>query len=350
MAETAVDRIAALARQQATQPLRSRALARARAQEMELAGLAVGRPLRVFDVDDIRVEVQQAVNHQAMHWVEVFARAWKNGKPIGFGDGSVEIERFIVRNPPILVPADDGPIIRDDRPFREDAAAAFRAVLVDTIKAVGKPDAAPLAGKRGATTYTIYGDASDGYLQSASSSTYSTAQGSAASSDTSSTVFLTGQRKNGANYDIYEGFLAFDTSGVTGSVTAATLSLYGGFDASTTDFDYQARLYDWGASLTTGDWIAAGSLSSQQLLASINTSSWAGSYMALTSDSAFPSSINKTGFTRIITCSSRVVAGTQPTGDEYCYASSADETGTTQDPKLVVSADAIVNTAFFAFS
>jgi hypothetical protein len=72
--------------------------------------------------------------------------------------------------------------------------------------------------------------------------------------------------------------------------------------------------------------------------------------MNLTSEAAFLSNINTSGFTRMVTCSDRVTAGTQPTGDEYTYISSADETGTTQDPKLVITADAIVNTMFFAFS
>lgn len=352
MAETAIDRIASLSRlQYQSVGERSRAVARARAQEIERAGIAIGVALPVFEAGDLQIQIEQVVNHQGRHWVEVFARAWKGGRPIGFGaDGSVEIERFVIRNPPLLVPADDGPILRDGKPFREGVVAGFRRALVDTIRAVGKPDAAPLAGKRGASTYTIYGDATDGYCQSVSSSTYSTAQASAASADTSSTVMACGQRKNGSNYDIFEGFLAFDTSGVTGSKTSATLSLYGGYDASDTNFVYEARLHDWGASLTEGDWVAAGSLSSKTLLASINTSSWASAYMNLTSEAAFLSNINTSGFTRMVTCSDRVTAGTQPTGDEYTYISSADETGTTQDPKLVITADAIVNTMFFAFS
>src|SRR3989344_2016473 len=36
--------------------------------------------------------------------IEILARAWKDGKQLGFGkDGSVEIERFKIFNPPILV-------------------------------------------------------------------------------------------------------------------------------------------------------------------------------------------------------------------------------------------------------
>ena len=46
--------------------------------------------------------------------VQVFARAWDEKGQIGFGkDGSVEIERFRIYNPPILVDDPNGPIIRE---------------------------------------------------------------------------------------------------------------------------------------------------------------------------------------------------------------------------------------------
>ena len=40
--------------------------------------------------------------------IEVMARAWKKGKQLGFGkDGSVDIERFNIYNPPVLVEDDN---------------------------------------------------------------------------------------------------------------------------------------------------------------------------------------------------------------------------------------------------
>ena len=46
--------------------------------------------------------------------VEVFARAWREGQQLGFGtDGSVEIERFRIFNPPVLVPDPNGEIVRE---------------------------------------------------------------------------------------------------------------------------------------------------------------------------------------------------------------------------------------------
>jgi len=43
---------------------------------------------------------------------EVLIQAWKSGEPVGFGaDGSVEIERIRVFNPPVLVPDTAGAIV-----------------------------------------------------------------------------------------------------------------------------------------------------------------------------------------------------------------------------------------------
>lgn len=102
--------------------------------------------------------------------VEIFARAWKNDKQLGFGkDGSVEIERFRIFNPPILVDDPNGNIIREwkdsvtgelkQRKLREDPAEAIRQVIADNAKLVGKEDTNIIKGKIGNTTSTFYPDA-----------------------------------------------------------------------------------------------------------------------------------------------------------------------------------------------
>jgi hypothetical protein len=85
--------------------------------------------------------------------VEVFARASKNGKPLGFGpDGTVETERFRFFNPPILVDDPTGSIVREwtdsvtkqtvTRHLREDPIAAIRDDLAHAISLTGKEGAA----------------------------------------------------------------------------------------------------------------------------------------------------------------------------------------------------------------
>ena len=51
--------------------------------------------------------------------IEVFARAWKGAQQVGFGnDGTVEIERFRIFNPPVLVPDQNGAIVRESKDRR----------------------------------------------------------------------------------------------------------------------------------------------------------------------------------------------------------------------------------------
>src|SRR3989344_4431957 len=107
--------------------------------------------------------------------VIVFARAWENGVQIGFGsDGTVDIERFIIHNPPILVDDPNGEIIRTgtnsvtgeitERHLREDKLEALLQSLEHTIS-VKKEKFGPeniIAGKVGNTTSTFYPEAGSG--------------------------------------------------------------------------------------------------------------------------------------------------------------------------------------------
>lgn len=48
--------------------------------------------------------------------ISIFAQAWRNGEQIGFGkDGSIDIERFRIFNPPILVRDPNGTEITLDK-------------------------------------------------------------------------------------------------------------------------------------------------------------------------------------------------------------------------------------------
>ena len=186
------------------------------------------------------------------------------------------------------------------------------------------------------TTYTLY-PVTDGHLSSASTS-YATA--SSGSGLTLSTGFLVvGQNRAGSNRTCYESFLAFDTSGVVGTIQSATLSIYGSSDLSDTAFTIEARLHDWGATLETADWVAGTSLSSKTLLATFATTGFStSSYSALVSESAFAANINQSGTTRLLLCSSRLTTGVDPVGAEFIFARSSSFTGTANDPKLVIEA------------
>lgn len=196
------------------------------------------------------------------------------------------------------------------------------------------------------TTDTFYSESADGFIESSHATTYSTARSSSGTKVAPATeVYLqVGQNLiGGFGYYLYETFLSFDTSTIPDSaiISTVTLSLHGGSysDQSTTDFTIEARTYDWGASLTTADWIAGADLASNTLLASRSTSGWSTSaYNDFTENgSNFVSAINKTGITRIVICSSRTKDGTAPTGAEYVNFAANETTGTTKDPKLSVT-------------
>jgi hypothetical protein len=104
--------------------------------------------------------------------VQVFARAWDANGQIGFGsDGTVDIERFIIINPPILVPDEDGSIERtttDSRTgqtwtftYREDPQEALLQSLEHTIEVKQQKFGSDniVAERVGNTTTTIYPDA-----------------------------------------------------------------------------------------------------------------------------------------------------------------------------------------------
>ncbi len=190
---------------------------------------------------------------------------------------------------------------------------------------------------------TIYSTASDGEVQSRNT-TYSTARaGSTLSVFSASTVATVGQELDAGTYFCYESFLSFDTSaiGASATVSAVDLDIYLTSDFSTTDFTINARTFDWSSGgLTTGDYVAGASLSANTLLATCATSGIGatGSYKTFASQAAFLTAPNlKTGTVYIVLASSRLEGNNTPTGTEYIFFSTADASGTTQDPKLTVT-------------
>jgi len=183
-------------------------------------------------------------------------------------------------------------------------------------------------------TYTIFADTTDGFI----SNHRTTATGGG-------TNVFTNEGYNAVGMDPFdfaqESFLAFDTSSIPdgATITSVTLSLWGEADGSTQDFTIEARLYDWGASLTGADWRSIADLGSLTLLASRSSAGWAvGSYNVFTSEAAFLSNINKTGSTRFLLCSSRHRTNVDPSQNEYVHFEQAEASGTSNDPKLVVEA------------
>jgi hypothetical protein len=197
------------------------------------------------------------------------------------------------------------------------------------------------------TTTTVFAGADDFWILY-SASTYANARagtGGSISADTGSeTVLYVGQNTfAGPTFELMEIMLEFDTSPIpdTDVVSAAVLSMWGSNDNDTGDLmTLEARSYDWGGTQDNADWRTGAQYAALTLLASVgplaplNTAG----YNDLTSASpAMENAINKTGFTRMVLGSNRFAAGTAPSAEEYYQLVSADNTGTTHDPKLVVT-------------
>lgn len=126
-----------------------------------------------------------------------------------------------------------------------------------------------------------------------------------------------GQGRSGATYFCTETFFEFDTSSIPDTATVLSATLTVTLAGQTGHIDgtvAQARLYDFGATVTTGDWIAGASLGAQTLLATAPITNLTNNFSAtiFTAESAFAANVNKTGTTRIVLCTDTQVAGTAP--------------------------------------
>lgn len=192
------------------------------------------------------------------------------------------------------------------------------------------------------TTTVVYAGTGDGLLE-VSSNTYATARsgGGSFTVDTTSTGTDTcGQAFFTPTYYLMESFYPFDTSGIpdTDTVSAAVFSLYGKNNRTTTDFTANLAVFDFGASLTSADWQDGTELGALTPVATFATSGLStAAYNDFTSAGGMPAAIDKAGTTRFVLYSSRQAAGTTPTGEEWFEAWFADNTGTTNDPKLTVT-------------
>ncbi|PIS04710.1 MAG: hypothetical protein COT81_04980, partial [Candidatus Buchananbacteria bacterium CG10_big_fil_rev_8_21_14_0_10_42_9] len=304
----------------------------------------------------LRIEIQKLEKIDG--GIQVLARAWKNGAPVGFGkDGTVEIERFRIFNPPILVPdgtfitAYDAKLGRDIRKsnFKEDVTEALKQSLAHTISVVAKDGHNIVKGKIGNTTSVIYAGSGDGRSGGGESSW------DAIHDATTKTVDGTLQVATGlfdGNYQINRAYAPFDTSviGVGREVTSATFSA---FNAATGNGDNDGTDYitivnptpATNNALITDDYDQFGAVNNPtEGIDSVNRVDLSNITVEQYQD--FP--LNATGLSWIdITGWTNLGAREGHDAEDSPYAGGSDtfnylrwydsdETGTTKDPKLVV--------------
>lgn len=331
--------------------------------------LPVGEHVEQKDNVEIKIEVLSIEKIEG--GVQVFARAWKNGEQLGFGqDGSVDIERFRFINPPVLVPDPMGDIIRDElhddiktkqvivrqRRLREDPKQALLDSLRHTISLVGKTGTDIQVSKVGNTTTTLYPAAGanspcDGLIGN-NNATYATAQSAATGNSASVTNDQTSIATNyldAGQYYVRRAFFGFDFTSIgSDEITSAILSITGNGVAVENTNTCAIRIFSGtpaaNNTLSTADFDAVGSTH----YASINLSSWVStdnSYNDFTLDAAGLAYVNGfSGVGFLVTRLDKDVSASVPTGGNECQGRYADTSGTSSDPKLVLVHSAAVTT------
>ncbi len=327
----------------------------------------------------VRVEIigeVKEININGQSGVELFAKAWRGTQQLGFGkDGTVEIERFRIFNPPVLVEDPNGTIVREwtnsitgelkQRKLREDPIEAIRQVIAHNVTLVGKDNNRIIKDKVGNTTSTFYPDADpestscDGGVDYLNEPSYATAHGSSAGTAASSSDIMLGDSVGGlfgptcgkgfSGWRICRSFVLFDTSSIPDSDTidSATLNIYVAWKENrlNTGNDYIVAVQSSPASNTNivlDDYDQCGAVDnpiqgSNQIDISAITES---AYNALTLNSTGLGWISKTGITKFGLREGDELTSTEPPFgiDQRNGVNpySADQAGTTQDPKLVV--------------
>lgn len=146
---------------------------------------------------------------------------------------------------------------------------------------------------------------------------YATARSGAGTLATTSNFVSGGQDLVGSTYTVFEGFLEFDTSAIPAAaeILSAVISIDVNSGYAGPAQNAEIRVNDYGSSLTTADFVPGANLSSLTLVATLASTSWPNSgLVAFTSQSAMLTSITQGGKSRFIFESSRLVAGTVPSG------------------------------------
>lgn len=212
-------------------------------------------------------------------------------------------------------------------------------------------------------TYTIFGSTSDGAIQSGlvDGNTYAQARAgqSLVAADTAGSAFLQHGNVNGSGkgtftYSIKNLYFAFDTSVVPSgdSVTAVDFSLVTASSKGGSTWNaVEAFYYDWGAALTTADWVDGTIVAGLTKVASVTLAAWTvnARNSFVENGSNFKNNIQKGSTTRLFVCFDTFRTGTAPSDSQLVGAVSfTEDTGTTNDPKLIVTTTASANGNMFA--
>jgi hypothetical protein len=317
-----------------------------------------------FRAGDYRIDVRRS--EPFPNGITVFVRAWLNGEPVGFGpDGTIETERIRIVNPPTMVPdgthanrlftRPGGQVISLATPnHRKDAAEALRQAILHTVRTIGKGGENIVLGTVGNTTTTVYSDAGDGTIRK-SNSNFTTAR-SAADGDSTQTGVASAYASvgdEGVPYNFYIPFFMFDTSGVPSgdNISAATMAFsLVGDNSGTASNQFcllQSTQATWN-SLTTADYDQRGYLGSVGAARLTRPVGSETGYQTFTlnatgigwiakSGQTNPASASASGKTQLVVSFAADVDNSAPSTNDYNQIYFSEQTGTTNDPVMVIT-------------
>lgn len=190
-------------------------------------------------------------------------------------------------------------------------------------------------------TSVIYGVTADARVECGNAAYANAREGTgtlAAGADTAVT-FLTNQEITGGSvYYCYESFIGFDLTAFWAAnpgavISAATLTLYTDAIASSSK-RIDARLQDWGATVTTADFVAGSALSAKPLLA--HASPTATGDIVFTDD-AMVANVPTSGVMRMLLAGNDQMSNIAPTVNETIGFRSADAVTQAERPRLTLT-------------
>lgn len=339
-------------------------------EQPKIKGCEIAKKLEIKKEKRAEVEFEIVEVNPNDKGVEVFARVWdKDKKQFGFGDdGSVDIERFVFVNPPILVPDKAGSIVKTNpanyelgiptttTTYREDPKEAILYALEKTIEVKQNKFTSEkiVVEKRGNTTYTIYPTADTNIWFS--TNTIGTPTWAAWRGYTGSTGILTDYpsasiplqeitKQSNCGWRGTRFYFSYDTSSVSGTISAVSTSVTVQSQTNNSYNDGNDFYSITGASLDTPGSIGTGDFDSfsdtemhdsgerKDMTGISGTQTW-------TFNSTGIAAINTSGYTDLALREGHDVLNSEPSGScptynrTYFYMS--EQTGTSTDPVLVI--------------
>lgn len=184
-------------------------------------------------------------------------------------------------------------------------------------------------------------DSEDGAIFAGDADWANAVGGSTASSFfavTTNALDSVGARISGGDYAVIPYLCRFDTSSLpdNAEIVSVTLSLYGD-SAGVAGDTLQARIYDWGSSITTADWQDPTAFSALPLVATIDTGDWVdAAYNDFVDTGDFAANINTSGHTYLYIVSANFANNVAPTDDTSPLHSNYEATDPAKRPILTI--------------